>query len=568
MNNQFFENFIFHDFTFKEMTEKREQIFVTGHRNPDMDSVCSAWAYSRLKNIVDPKHEYVPIRGHMNDITKAQFSRLGIQAPKYVQNIRPRISDVIRKYEDVLDVKDPIFSLCKFFSDKKAPVVPIFDGDKYETLLPVDDITTYFLETNAHTHPLLLFNVGNIGKLIQGRYIKKGTVTEFKTTIALAMMKYEKYEKFMSNLKGPMPVVLCGNRTKHIEFAIKMKCPAMVIVGVAENEELCCDISNYEGTIFATEEDSDKTFQMLRMSVPIKFLLTDQRPPIISPNSYFDDVKELLSKMNFRALPVVDDQGKFLGIIRRSNFLVRPKKKVIMMDHNELNQSIPGLEDAEIVEIIDHHRLAAEKTSKPIFLDVEPLGSTCTLVYGQYIRNKVEIDKETALVLLSGIINDTVIMKSPTCTQRDKEVVSILANIAGIDSVKEFGKTMFSGGASITTQDARKLITADFKTFEEYGIKFGIGQCEVTQFQGIEDVKAQWIQVLEDMKKEHKLQWAMIVITNIILEDSIMLCTPYPEKEKLLQYKKMSDQQYFCPGVLSRKIQILPEVIRTLSNDS
>ena len=423
------------------------------------------------------------------------------------------------------------------------------------------------MEINSHTHPILLFNVGNIGRLLQGRYIKKGLETEFKTTIALGIMKYEKYESFMTHLKGPMPIVLCGNRQKHLELAIRLNCPAIVIVGISENEQISADISNYNGTIFVTEEDSDKTLQMLKMSVPIQFVLTDQRPPIISPNSYFDDVKELLSKMNFRALPVVDENGKFQGIIRRSTFLVRPRKKVIMLDHNELNQGIPGLEDAEIVEIIDHHRLAAEKTSKPIFLDIEPVGSTCSLVYGQYLKHHVEVDKETALVLLSGIINDTVILKSPTTTDKDREIVNKLAEIAGIQSVKEFGQTMFSGGASITTQDASKLIKADFKTFEECGVKFGIGQCEVTQFLGIEKVKPQWLEVLEGLKKEHNLKWAMIVITNIILEDSVMLCTSFPEKEKFLSYKKMSDNQYFCPGVLSRKIQILPEVIRTLSNE-
>lgn len=203
------------------MTEKKEKIYITGHRNPDMDSICSAWAYSRLKNKIDPKHEYIPIRGHMNDITKAQFSRLNIEAPTYVQNIRLRISDVIKKYEDVLDVKDPIYSLCQFFKNKKAPVVPIFNGDKYETLLPVDDITTFFLENNSHTHPIIQFCVGNLSKLVHGRYLKKGEETLFKTTIALGMMRYEKYESFMTKLKGSMPIVLCGNRTKHIELAIK-----------------------------------------------------------------------------------------------------------------------------------------------------------------------------------------------------------------------------------------------------------------------------------------------------------------------------------------------------------
>lgn len=545
----------------------REQVFITGHRNPDMDSVCSSWAYARLKSVTDPTRQYIPIRGHMNDITTRQFSRLNISSPMYVQNLRPRIYDVIKKSDDVLDLQDPIKYLCEYFSKKSLPVVPIFDGDKYETLLPVDDITTYFLNINSHTHPLLLFNMDNIGKLIKGKYIQMGEEKEIQTTIALGMMKYEKYEHFMTRLKGPKPIVFCGNRHKHLELAVKLNCPALVIVGLAPNEELAVDISNYKGTVFSTEEDSDRALQFLRMSVPIKFLLTDKRPPIIRPTDYFDDVKEILSKADFRALPVLNDEGEFYGIIQRSSFLVRPKKKVIMMDHNELNQGIPGLEDAEIFEIIDHHRLAAEKTSKPIFMDIEPLGSTCTIVYSLYRKNDIDIDQETALVLLSGIINDTVMLKSPTTTTKDKEVVTKLARIAGIKSLKEFGETMFSGGASIVTQDARKLITADFKTFEEYGVKFGIGQCEVTQFEGIEEIKDKWMGILEDVKKENGLEWAMIVITNIIKEDSIMFSTPFA-KEKLLKYEKMSDGQYFCPGVLSRKIQILPEVIRTLSNDN
>lgn len=550
------------------MTDNKEIVYVTGHRNPDMDSVCSAWAYARLKNIVDPTKQYVPIRGHMNDITKAQFSRLGIQAPAYIQNIRPRVSDVLRKYDEILDVSDPIHSLCAHFSQKKVPVVPIFDGDKFETLLPVDDITSFFLKINSHTHPLLLFNINNIGNLVKGRYLRKSAQVEFETTIALGMMKFEKYQKFMRNLKGPLPIVLCGNRKKHIDLAVEKQVPFLIVTGLDEDEELAGDISAFNGTVFVTGEDSEKTLHLLKMSVPIKYVLTNERPPSVKPTDYFDDVRDLLSSMNFRALPVIDDNEKYLGIVQRSTFLNRPKKKVIMMDHNELNQGIVGLEDAEIFEIIDHHRLAAEKTQKPIFMDIEPLGSTCTLVYGQYRKREVDIDKETALVLLSGIISDTVILKSPTTTIIDKEVVQKLCHIAQVKSLQEFGQIMFSGGASIVTQDARKLITADFKSFDECGIKFGIGQCEVTRFQGIDEIKAKWIEILESLKKELKLEWAIIVITDIIHENSIMLCTPFPEKERLIKYEKMSEHQFFCPGVLSRKIQILPEIIRTLSNEN
>jgi manganese-dependent inorganic pyrophosphatase len=302
------------------------------------------------------------------------------------------------------------------------------------------------------------------------------------------------------------------------------------------------------------------------MSISVRHLLPADQPQPVSPQDYFDDVKDLLMKSDFGIFPVIAGDV-FKGIVGRRDFVQRPRKKVILMDHNESTQSVEGLEDAEVVEIIDHHRFAPDKTQLPIFIDCEPLGSTCTIVYKLYRRHDVDLDQETAACLLSGLISDTVILRSPTTTETDREVAHKLARIARVTDLKKFGETMFSGGASISSQDPRKLICADFKCFNEIGVSFGIGQCEVTTFQGVGDVKVRWLEVLEEVKKENKLEWAMIVITNIIHEDSIMLSTKYPLEAKL-QYKKQSEQEYFCPGVLSRKIQVLPEIIRVLADDT
>lgn len=545
----------------------REQVFLTGHRNPDMDSICSTWSYAKLKNAIDPTRTYIPIRGHMNDITKAQFNRLGIEASVYVQNIRPRVYDIISKPETIMQLNDPIFTLCNFFAESNQPVIPIFDGEKYHTILAVEEITNFFLRTSAHCHPLLDFDIDNFGKLLKGRFVKVGEMKSFRTTIAFGMMGYEKYKDHLRTLDPP-PLCILGTQIEHIQYAVETQVPAIILVGFSKNENLTIDLSKYKGTIFISDFDTDKTLQLIKMSTPIRFLIPNDEVPIVRPTDYFDDVKETMSKSQYRALPVINEEGKFLGIVTRNSFITRPKKKVIMMDHNEKNQSVEGIEDAEIIEIIDHHRLAAEKTQTPIFMDVEPLGSTCTIVYLLFRKNDVEIDQKTAMVLLSGLISDTVILKSPTTTQTDREVAVKLTRIAGIKSLTEFGEVMFSGGASITTQDARKLITADFKCFDEYGVKFGIGQCEVTQFQGIDEIKDNWLKVLEQVKMENKLQWAMIVITNIIREDSIMLSTPFPQMEKKLKYESDGTGKYLCPGVLSRKIQILPEIIRVLSNEN
>lgn len=545
------------------MDSEREVVYVTGHKNPDMDSVCSAWAYARMKNVVDPTRRYIAVRGHMNDITNAQFKRLQVQAPMYVRDLRPRIADITHKNPVRLDAEDPMLKLCNIFQTPTASTVTIFNGNEYKGILSVDDITRYFLATSFVSRPILKFSCDNFPKVMNGRFIKEGAHREFDAAITLGMMKCERFEQHLQQNIEALPLCILSERPKHIELAVKMNVPCIVLTGIDNWDKVMPLLENYTGPVWFSECSTDETVQLLRMSVAIKHLMSDKQPDPFSPQDYFDDAKPIIMKAEFQAYPVISN-GEFKGMISRADFLSKPKKKVIMMDHNELTQTIDGLEDAEILEIIDHHRFAPEKTSKPIFIDAEPLGSTCSLVYGLYRRNDVDIDQQTAQVLLSGLISDTVMLKSPTTTQRDREIAHKLAQVAKIGDLRVFGETMFSGGASITAQDPRRLITADFKCFDEGGVKFGIGQCEVTTFQGVGDVKERWLEVLNNVRQENGLEWAMIIITNILMEDSILLATPHPLAEKL-SYKRMSDSQYFCPGVLSRKIQVLPEVIRVVT---
>ena len=546
--------------------DPREVVFVTGHRNPDMDSVCSAWAYARLKNLTDPTRRYIAIRGHMNDITKAQFARLQVEAPMYVHDLRPRIADITNPKPLQLQEDDPMLQLCNLFKTPTISNVTVFSGRTYKGMLSVDDITRYFLSVSSVSRPVLKFSCDNFPKVMKGRFIKVGQVKEFEAAITVGMMKLERFELHLRKHRMHPPLCVISERTKHIELAVKMGVPCIVLTGIDNWNKVMPLLEGYEGTVWFSEVCTDETIQMLRMSIAIKHLMSEKQPDPFSPQDYYDDVKPIIMKAEFRAYPVISD-GQFKGIITRRDFLARPRKKVIMMDHNELTQTIEGLEDAEIMEIIDHHRFAPQKTQKPIFIDAEPLGSTCSLVYGLYRRNEVDLDQITAQVLLSGLISDTVMLKSPTTTQRDKEIAHKLAQVAKIKDLKLFGETMFSGGASITTQEPRKLITADFKCFDEAGVKFGIGQCEVATFQGVDEVRTKWLDVLNEVKQENGLEWAMVVITNIIQEDSIMLTTPH-QLEENLSYKKMSDGQYFCPGVLSRKIQVLPEIIRVVSGET
>jgi manganese-dependent inorganic pyrophosphatase len=378
-------------------------------------------------------------------------------------------------------------------------------------------------------------------------------------------MKFEKFQDHLLQTKRHLPLVVLSDRVRHIQLAVKMNVPAIVLIGVDQVEVVAPLFEAFSGTVYVSSLPTDETTQLLRMSIPLKSLMRSDQPPTLSLTDYFDDAKNILIRSDYPVLPVFDGTD-FKGLVGRREFMQRPRKKVILMDHNEPSQYIAGVEDAEIVEIIDHHRFGPAKTSLPIFIDCEPIGSTCSLVYLNFRRHDVELDPETAILLLSGLISDTVILKSPTTTNKDREIARRLAAIAGVRDIKAFGEEMFSGGAALTSQEARKMIMADFKCFDEKGVKFGIGQCEVTTLEGISEIKENWMEVLETVRKENGLQWALMIITNIIKEDSALLCTKFQAESKLV-YSRESEGQYFCPGVLSRKVQVLPAVMRALEDE-
>lgn len=431
-----------------------EKIYITGHRNPDLDSVCSAYAYAVLKNKTDKENEYVAVRaGHLSDSAKLILESLDITPQPYMANVFPKVSDVMLTPKEKLEADMPLTVLAKTYSDSNPSVVPIYDKGEFFGLLSVDDITYWFMNTLA--------NEGKVAKT---------------------------------------PV--------------------------------------------------------------IRDLLREREEGLVI-NDLFEDAKQSLSSSKKRGLAVFDG-GEFKGYVTRRCFLKSPSYKVIMVDHNEARQSIKGIETATVVEIVDHHRLDASKTNLPIFIDTEPLGSTCTIVYQMFLRNNLKPDEYTAKVLLTGIISDTLILKSPTTTQIDREAASSLAAICGVD-LYEFGNMMFSHVESLSSRNPEKAILSDFKKYSERGIAIGIGQCEVTTLNDINDYKDKYITALEEVREKNALSWATVMITDVMHEHSILLTTGH-KAEKNLPYVKLEDRMFDMPNVMSRKKQLLPEMVYALNS--
>ena len=427
-------------------------IYITGHKNPDLDSVCSAYGYAKLMNLQDPENTYIPIRcGHLSSSVKKILEFLDIDIPKYKRDVFPKVRDIMLDADYRIDADDELTVVAAIYEKDNPSAIPVYDKSEFYGLLTVDDITNWTMRELA----------------------KDNKIT----------------------------------------------------------------------------------------SIPkVRQIMTDQEPPV-NADELFDEARSLLQSSPKRGLAVYDEDG-YAGFVTRRCFLKCPRNNVILVDHNESRQSIQGIETANIIGIIDHHRLDAIKTDQPIFIDAEPLGSTCTIVYQQYIRNNRTPDPQTAKVLLCGLVSDTLILKSPTTTGIDVVAAHVLASISGVN-LEEFGLEMFSRVEGLKERDPESAISSDFKIYDEKNVKIGIGQCEVTQLNDLKDYAEVFAEGLEAVRVKNGLDWAVLMVTDDIHEHSALISTNH-KACRHLPYKSIGEKLYDMPGVMSRKKQLLPEILHAV----
>lgn len=427
-------------------------IYITGHKNPDLDSVCSAYGYAKLMNLQDPDNTYIPVRcGHLSSSVKNILEFLDIDIPKYKRDVFPKVRDVMLDADYRIDADDALTVVAAIYEKDNPSAIPVYDKSEFYGLLTVDDITNWTMRELA----------------------KDNKIT----------------------------------------------------------------------------------------SIPkVRQIMTQQEPPV-NADELFDEARALLQSSPKRGLAVYDEDG-YAGFVTRRCFLKCPRNNVILVDHNESRQSIQGIETANIIGIIDHHRLDAIKTDQPIFIDAEPLGSTCTIVYQQYIRNNRTPDPQTARVLLCGLVSDTLILKSPTTTGVDVVAAHVLASIGGV-SLEQFGLEMFSRVEGLKERDPESAISSDFKIYDEKNVKIGIGQCEVTQLNDLKDYAEVFAKGLETVRGKNGLDWAVLMITDVIHEHSALISTDH-KACRHLPYKSIGEKLYDMPGVMSRKKQLLPEILHAV----
>ena len=536
-----------------------KEILVTGHRNPDADSICAAYAYADLKNRIDPENRYIPIRcGQLSEQLKKQFSFIGFEPQQYRKDVFARVRDVMLKPENRLDADTPIYNLVKIYGESQPSAVPVFDKEEYLGLLSLDDITSWLLKDNKEDVPEYDLSVTNIASVIPGWFLENGKTEQFRAFTIAGAAAFEEFRDFVT--PGKNCVVVMGFRREYIEHAARMQVPGIIITATREADGL--DLTGYNGFVYVTHLGTAEVLRRLRLSPAVRMMLGKQGSPL-STDDLFDDAKQMLASSSLRGLSVYDN-GKWAGYVTRRCFLTKPSFNVILVDHNESAQSIAGLDEATVCEIIDHHRLDAPKTISPIFIDAEPLGSTCTIVYKLFRSNGLAPSEAVAKVLLTGILCDTLVLKSPTTTPVDISFAKELAELCGITDVEEFGTRLFSFSLSLAEQDPETVIRNDFKEYRDHGIRIGIGQCEVNSLSDLDEYKEQYLDSLVKVRNSLALDWAMLMVTDVFKGNSILLCTP-SKFEKRLSFESISEHVYDMPGVLSRKKQLLIEIISAMN---
>ncbi len=527
------------------------EIFVVGHRNPDTDSIVSAMAYAALRNALGDR-DYVAARlGQVSDETRRMLDRFHFNAPRFIKNVRTQVQDLDFDTPPALHANVTMDRAWNTMRAQRISVIPVVndDGTLYGTL-SAGDIATYSMNTisEPHVDEVPLFNLLSV---LEGRILNDGNMTEFLSgDISITLPQGSDNLLFSS----PDTIVLCGSQPEIIRRALDIGVSAIILCQCEidpkwlENAGSTCVIS--------TPYDASRVSRLIYQATPISRPCHTDDLVCFHLDDYIDDVKEVVLKSRFRCYPVLDENEHVVGTLSRYHLLRPRRKRVVLVDHNEMSQAVSGLEQAEILEIIDHHRLADIQTSQPVRMRNEPVGSTTTIVTGMYQEHGVMPSPNMAGLMAAAILSDTVMFKSPTCTPRDIALAERMAHIAHV-SLDDLGKDLFSADAT-EHKSASDLLRSDFKEFHIAGQVLGVGQITCIDSQKMLERKNEFFAAMQRIQKDHNYDMTILMLTDVLKEGSQLLFVGNDDTIRRAFDVEPKDDMVFLPGVMSRKKQIIP----------
>ena len=529
-----------------------DTIYITGHRNPDTDSVISAMAYAALKNALGDRRYKAARLGQISDETQIVLDRFGFQPPRLLTDVRTQVRDLDYDTPPTLSPAATISRGWQTMQKERISALPVTneDGTLYG-MLSAGDVANYDMSSvrNPQVGEVPVYNLLSV---LEGKILNEdGQIRDMlsgEVIIALPASR-ENLVSFDEN-----SIVICGDQPDMIRRALEKKVSCVIVCQAEVSPELVA--TDGETCIISTPFDAYRAVRLICHALPISSICKSKDLVCFHLDDYIDDVKDAVLESRFRAYPILDEEERVVGTLSRFH-LLRPRRKwVVLMDHNERAQSVHGLEQAEILEIVDHHRLADIETSNPIYVRNEPVGSTTTIVAGMYQEKGLMPTAKMAGLMAAAIVSDTVMFKSPTCTRRDIDVATRMAKIANV-SLEDLGKAIFSA-TSGDDKSVEAMLGTDYKEFHIAGHTLAVSQITCMDSDRLLKRKEEFLAAMEKNRKARGLEMVVLMITDVLLEGTQLIFTGNEEPIRQAFNLKNAENSAFLPKVMSRKKQVIP----------
>lgn len=542
-----------------------EEIHVIGHINPDTDSVCSAIAYAAFKRQMTGKRYTAKRAGQINSETRFVLQRFGVPEPEYLSDVRTQVFDI-----DVVQVPGvgSDISLKRAWEIMKegglATLPVVCKNGQLEGLITIEDIAKSYMDVydsciiaNAQTP------FHNLIETLEGEMIAgdpEEIIRSGKCLIAAAN------PDLMENYIEKDDIVILGNRYESQLCAIEMDAKCIIVCDGSLVSFTIKKLAESKGCfIIKTPYDTYTATRLVNQSMPIRYFMKQKDLITFQRNDFVDDIRETMAKKRYRDFPIMDLNGSYFGMISRRSLLGARKKRLVLVDHNEVTQAVDGLDEAEVLEVIDHHRIGSLETMNPVYFRNQPLGCTATIIYQMYREQELEISREIAGLLCSAILSDTLIFRSPTCTETDKKAAYALAEIAGIEP-ESYAAEMFAAGSNLSSKTPEEIFYQDFKKFVVNEVSFGVGQINSMTQGDLDDVRERMIPYMEKALTAHSIPMLFFMLTNIMQGTTELLCAGNGARELALEafHLKEDTRQIVLENTVSRKKQLIPALMQAL----
>lgn len=539
-------------------------VYVIGHKNPDTDSICSAIAYAELKNRLHGGGYCAARAGQINQETQYVLNFFQVSAPKYVEDVMTDVRDIeIRKTKGVSE----LISLKKAWNMMRelgVVTLPVTNGRKLQGLITIGDIANAYMDVyDNRSLSAAKTPYKNILETLDGELLNGDMDAVFaQGEVVIAAANPDVMEDYIH--EGDM--IILGNRYESQLCAIEMNAACIVVCMNAKVSRTIQKLAQeHNCSIIITPHDTFTVARMINQSMPISHFMKKNGLITFKLTEKTEDIKGIMGQKRYRDFPILDLDDNYIGMISRRNLLNLRRKRVILVDHNEASQTVDGIDHAEILEIIDHHRIGTLETLEPVYFRNQPLGCTATIVYQMYQENQIEIPKNIAGLLMAAILSDTLMFRSPTCTPIDQAAAERLSQICGVE-IEEFSMDMFSAGSDMSSRTPKEIFNQDKKKFQVNEHEFIVAQINSMNSIELEEIKEKLVPYLEETFHSLDVEMCYVMLTNIVKEKTELLCFGERAKEVARSAFQLPEDMVDIKlkGLVSRKKQLIPSIVTVL----